>query len=222
MISLPEYNNCTNCDLCKTRKNVLIGNGPTRPKVLIIREMPTQLEDKHGTFMTDDMNFVVRIFEDVVLSKRGRFTRQEARQVFIEETFVTSAVSCRGIITAGANAGNNRDPKTLEIKACRDRLHQVIYQVDPLVILVLGHAGAVSLCKRTSKLPQKVGTADTLFTVEVPGVLTSVRYPAIYTHSSDYAERIGDYDDSNGVIAQICQAFETAWGIADSLLSEKV
>ena len=217
-----KYKDCNLCGLCDTRRNILFGSGSPNAKVLIIKDMPTNLEDKHDTFFTDDMNFVLKVFKDVVLSKRGRFTDKEAREILAVEAYVTSAVSCRGEIQVGDNAGNTREPKLSEIKACRDRVLSTIYAIDPNIIIACGKSAAISILKRNKDFPSKAGTLDSIFTIDVEGkMIDKVRYSAIYTHDIKTVEKVGDYDDPNGFVSQFCSAIESAWIISDSLEREK-
>lgn len=216
-----KYDSCQRCELSCTAKNLVFGTGNPNADILIVKEMPSEAEDMYNTYATSDLDFMLRIFTDVIATKRGRFTTKELREMFLGECFITSSIICRATITAGENKGSNREPKISEVKACRDRLYDTIYEVDPLIVLALGKSAAIGLSKRTSKLPQKIGTPSSLFSFEIPGRMdTSVVYPAIYTHDINYAERMGDYDDPNGVISQICRAFDTVWRIAEALRKE--
>lgn len=218
-----RYKDCKNCDLYKNRQNIVFGSGNPDASILIVKEMPTDIDDKFGTFFTTSLDFLVELFHQVVLSKRGRFTTKEAREVFSEEVFVTSAVPCRGVVTSGDNMGNTREPKQSELKACRDRLYETIYAVDPDIVLACGKSAVMSLTKRNKDLPQKVGTLETMFHFEIPGVLSpTVKYSAIYTHDLTQAERIGDYDDPHGVISQLTVAVDNVWKISSTLKGEKL
>jgi uracil-DNA glycosylase family 4 len=217
-----NYKDCTKCDLCKTREQVVFGEGNPNANILIIKEAPTAAEERFGTYATTDLDFLLNLYKQCVANPRGKFTVNELRDMFLDEVYITSSIICRSTITAGDNAGNNREPKISEVKACRDRLYETIYAVDPHIILAFGKPSAVSLLKRSSKLPQKIGTPDSLFSFEIPGRLdTSVAYSCIYTHDINFAERVGDYDDPNGVISQVCTAIKTTWRIAETLQNEE-
>jgi uracil-DNA glycosylase family 4 len=218
-----KFQNCQGCDLYKSRRSVIIGSGNPNASILIVKEMPSQVDDKYGTFFTDSLNFLLDVYFQTVLSKRGKFTKKEAREIFADEVFVTSAVSCRGVINAGDNAGNNREPKQSEIKACRDRLHEVVYSVDPDIVLACGKPAVIGLTKKNKDLPQKIGTLESLFTFDIPGVLTpTIKYSGIYTHDISHAEKVGDYDDPNGVIAQLSTAVMNVWKISEAIKGERL
>ena len=216
---------CKKCELHCTRKNLIYGTGNPNSRILIVKDMPTSEENRVGTHDTPDLDLLVRVFYEIVVKEEklcGRVNQDEARQVLLDSCFITDSVACRSEIQSGENAGEGRDPKQSQIKACRDRLQETVYEIDPLITLACGKFAVTSLLKRNKDLPAKTGKADSLFTYTVPGrMVEEVRYSGIYTYDWKHAERIGDYDDPSGAIASFCNAMRTVWRIHNKLIGER-
>jgi DNA polymerase len=60
-----------------------------------------------------------------------------------EDVWMTNIVMCRP--TDFDNPNKNRAPSQEEIRACKDRLHEEIYHIDPLVVVALGSVAAKAL-----------------------------------------------------------------------------
>ncbi len=116
--------NCTLCDLARTRKNVVFGEGARNPILMLVGEAPGREEDKQGR------PFVGRSGE--LLTKMLRAINLERSEVFI-----TSVIKCR--------PPGNRTPKKEEIEACLPYLLKQIELLDPRLILCLGSTAAKTL-----------------------------------------------------------------------------
>ncbi|MCL5009930.1 MAG: uracil-DNA glycosylase [Candidatus Parvarchaeota archaeon] len=115
---------CKLCDLCKSRKNAVPGEGKSNAYLLIIGEAPGRYEDDTG-----------RPF----VGMSGKFLNKYLEMVGIErsETFITNAVKCR--------PPNNRKPLDKEIDACRPYLLGQMSSIKPKLILGLGTSACNSL-----------------------------------------------------------------------------
>lgn len=216
---------CTKCPLSKTRTNLLYGTGNPHAKILIVKDMPSYEENRVGTHNTPDLDLLVRAFYEIIIVEQkmfGRVSQEEARSVLLDTCFITDAVSCRSELLQGDHAGEGRDPKQAEIKACRDRLVETVYNVDPWITLACGKFAVTSLLKRNKDLPQKTGKPDSMFTYSIPGRLAEeVLYSGLYTYDWKHAERIGDYDDPSGAVASFCNALRTTFRIYNKIQGEK-
>ena len=110
---------CERCILCKTRKNVVFGEGcAERPIVMVIGEGPGENEDNTG-----------RPF----VGKAGQFLDKWLAAIGLDRgsnAYITNIVKCRPPM--------NRDPLPDEKSACLPFLKQQIALIQPQAILCLG------------------------------------------------------------------------------------
>lgn len=114
-----ECLSCTRCQLCKTRKNVVFGEGcQERPIVMVIGEGPGETEDNTG------LPFV---------GKAGQFLDKWLAAIGLDRksnVYITNIVKCR--------PPENRDPLLDEKNECLPFLKQQIALIQPQAILCLG------------------------------------------------------------------------------------
>jgi len=108
---------CTDCDLCKTRTNVVFGEGSTSAALMLVGEAPGFSEDQSG-----------RPF----VGRSGKKLTQWLEQIGLkrEDVYITNVVKCR--------PPQNRDPNPKEIEACSRYLRQQIKEIRPKVICTVG------------------------------------------------------------------------------------
>lgn len=109
--------NCKDCKLCESRKNVVIGVGNKKAKIMFIGEGPGADEDEQG------IPFV---------GKAGQLMNKAFAGVGIkrEEVYITNIVKCR--------PPQNRDPERDEAEACKKYLEAQIKLINPEIIVLLG------------------------------------------------------------------------------------
>lgn len=109
---------CTKCELHRSRKNAVPGEGPTHAEIMLIGEGPGAREDELG-----------RPF----VGASGKFLDQllEQAEVTRADVWITNVVKCR--------PPGNRDPFPDEIEICTSNyLQQQIKIVNPSIIVTLG------------------------------------------------------------------------------------
>ena len=109
---------CTKCELHRSRKNAVPGEGPTHAEIMFIGEGPGQREDEHG-----------RPF----VGASGKFLDQLLGQAGVTraDVWITNVVKCR--------PPGNRDPLPDEIEICTSNyLQRQIELVNPSIIVTLG------------------------------------------------------------------------------------
>ena len=110
--------NCTNCELCKTRTNVVFGHGPIPCNLMIIGEGPGEQEDLSGKpFVGRAGQLLTKILDAVGINRET-------------DAFIANTVKCR--------PPENRTPELTEIEACKPFLIQQIQLVKPKVLILLG------------------------------------------------------------------------------------
>lgn len=205
---------CKDCALAACRSRIVFGSGNPRAKVLIVVDAPSEAEDRVGHFNTADIRWLVRLFAQAT---RLDMPMAAVAEKFFSEAFIVPAVMCRPSILVGDKAGEPRDPKWSEVKACRDRLIKTIYHVDPHVIVGCGKFALMALCGSASPPSAKTGRLGEMFAVGIPGEFYEVPYSVIPAPDPQVARRRGDYDDRNGVVAALGNALGAAWSIRDAL-----
>ena len=115
---------CTNCDLCKTRTNVVFGVGPHTADIMFIGEGPGEQEDLQGEpfvgaagKLLDDMLSIIDL---------GR-----------HNCYIANIVKCR--------PPRNRDPHDEEQQACIGYLRNQVALIQPKIIVCLGRVAAKKL-----------------------------------------------------------------------------
>lgn len=119
-----QWLKCQRCRLCNTRSgDPIVGEGNWRSKIVFVGEAPWIDEEQQGR------PFVGRsgqLLEDVLY----------VLGVERETVWFTNAVACRP--ADFDNHAKNRAPSEEEIKACKPRLLEELYCIDPDLIVALG------------------------------------------------------------------------------------
>jgi DNA polymerase len=131
-----EIENCKKCNLWKSRKNVVIGNGSLNAAVMFIGEAPGYNEDVQG------IPFVGRA---------GKFFDDLLKSVSLdrEEVFVCNILKCR--------PPDNRNPFDLEIKTCTPFLDKQITTIKPKIIGTLGNFASTYVLEKFGFSTDKIG-----------------------------------------------------------------
>ena len=168
-----DWSTCSKCNLFKTRKNVVFGRGNPSADLLFVGEAPGEMEDISGI-----------PFHPNGASGGILLDLLEAVGIASEDYFITNTVACR--------PPENRDPSTEEKKACFTRLQQLIYLIDPLIIIPVGKPAMTTLIKGqgTSVLSNQ----GKLFESKIQGVYTEIIYPAIPIVHPSYIIRSDSID----------------------------
>ncbi len=109
---------CHLCDLAKTRKNVVFGEGNPKAKLMFIGEGPGATEDETGRpFVGRAGQLLTKMIENVLEIPRS-------------EVYIANIVKCR--------PPNNRVPTPQEAKTCIPYLFKQIEIIDPKILVALG------------------------------------------------------------------------------------
>lgn len=127
---------CKKCELWKTRKNPVIGNGSLDAGVMFIGEAPGYHEDAQG------IPFVGRagkVFDELL----------QSIELEREEVYVCNILKCR--------PPDNRNPFDPEIKACTPYLDRQITAIKPKVIGTLGNFATSYVLEKFGLQAEKIG-----------------------------------------------------------------
>ena len=128
---------CTRCELCKTRTNVVFGQGVEDAEVLFVGEGPGQNEDEQG------LPFVGR---------SGQLLDKYLFAIDLDRTkncYIANIVKCR--------PPHNRDPLGTEQDACIGYLREQVTLLRPKLIVCLGRIAAMRLIREDFKITREHG-----------------------------------------------------------------
>ena len=127
---------CTRCELHKTKKNYVPGEGCLNPDVMFIGEGPGETEDAFGKPFIGNAGQLL----DKLISRMG-YTR--------ETVFIGNVVKCR--------PPGNREPSRDEVDVCIPFLHAQIEVIKPKVIVLLGRVAMNYVLKASYSITDKRG-----------------------------------------------------------------
>ncbi len=168
MATLAELNHqisqCHNCELSKTRGEVVPGEGDENSEIMFIGEAPGFHEDKQGRpFVGPAGKFLDELIESIDLDR--------------SKVYICNVIKCR--------PPGNRDPLPQEIEACRKWLDRQIEIISPKVIVTLGRYSMAGFFKGAS-IGKIHGTAQ-----EVDGKMCFAMYhPAAALHQQSLRKTI--------------------------------
>lgn len=175
-----KWMGCTKCGLSKLRGNaeIVFGAGPFDADFLIITEGPTEEDVQQGMLLSGEEGYLVE----------SMLTKADIDPT--KNVFRTSLVACRPYVVLPATDDTEertqgRSPDKTEIEACWPRISEIIYLVDPRIIITMGVESWKAVVSTKHRGPHtKITTAaGELFDTWVPGRLREVRYPVLATLS---------------------------------------
>ncbi len=127
---------CTECDLCKSRKNCVFGAGNLDAELMFIGEAPGAREDESG------IPFV---------GAAGKLLDKYLTAVGIDrdKVYITNILKCR--------PPENRDPLPEEQDKCIGYLREQLKLIQPKLIVCLGRISAMRIIKPDFKITAEHG-----------------------------------------------------------------
>jgi uracil-DNA glycosylase family 4 len=144
---------CTRCDLHKSRRRAVPGEGSGKAKIMLVGEAPGKEEDALGKPFVGRSG---KVLNDI-LEKAG---------LKREELFITSVVKCR--------PPQNRTPRKKEMNVCvQAHLRRQIEVISPKIICLLGGVAAKALLGK-----ERVSEVRGKFFLRGPEILFPTYHPA--------------------------------------------
>jgi DNA polymerase len=126
-----ELGDCKRCELHRTRRTIVFGEGNERATLMFIGEGPGYDEDVQGRpFVGKAGQLLTKIIESIHLPR--------------EEVYIANIVKCR--------PPQNRNPEPDEIQSCNPFLMKQIRVIRPKIICALGTFSAQTLLKTDTKI----------------------------------------------------------------------
>ena len=177
-----EWGACTRCGLHETRKNLVFGLGNPSADILIIGGEPGETENETGIPFKGEAGEILNQFLDAVELDREK------------DCFITNVVCCRPTQSVlddrtKQERVENRAPYKDEREACRPRLLETIYCVDPLIIVAVGKVPAQALLSKGTKMADQRGRVQTL---HLAGRGIEIQYPVISMYNTAFLNRTHD------------------------------
>lgn len=136
-----ELGECTRCELCQGRRQIVFGDGNPDADLMFIGEGPGEQEDRTG------LPFVGRAGELLTaMIERGM-------EIPRSDVYICNIVKCR--------PPGNRNPRPKEVQACRPFLDGQIDALRPRVIVTLGKPASSLLLGRDIAITRVRGTWHT-------------------------------------------------------------
>lgn len=108
---------CTRCELSRSRKSVVFGEGSERARVVFVGEAPGEEEDRQGRpFVGRAGKLLDQMIERIGLNRK--------------DVFICNVLKCR--------PPNNRDPEAREVEVCKGYLVAQLALIKPRLICTLG------------------------------------------------------------------------------------
>ena len=129
--------NCTKCDLCEGRTNLVFGIGKKDADIMLIGEGPGENEDLQGQpFVGRSGQLLDKFLASVDLSRD-------------KNVYIANMVKCR--------PPKNRDPKPEEQDMCINWLREQFKIIKPKIIVCVGRISAQKLIDKNFKVTQQHG-----------------------------------------------------------------
>lgn len=174
---------CQKCDLCESRTNVVFGEGNPEADILVIGEAPGENEDYEGRPFIGVAGQILNEFLDSCALSRE------------DDVYVTNVVGCRPTVEGindrtGEPKIDNRPPSKDEREACRPRVLEIIYIIDPLLIVTIGKVPFQVLFGRAPKMESLRGHMQTLHLAGRHD--TDLRYAVLPMYHTAFLNRTHD------------------------------
>lgn len=120
---------CARCDLCKTRKGVVMGRGERQGAWLMLASSPSRLEEREGRALPGEQGKLLDNMLKAIDLEAGR------------DVYITHLLKCRPL----DEVGQERLPTESESAACRPYFERELALLQPRTIVTLGSMAAAGI-----------------------------------------------------------------------------
>ncbi|MGX9773746.1 uracil-DNA glycosylase [Janthinobacterium aestuarii] len=120
---------CARCDLCKTRKGVVMGRGDRQGAWLMLASSPSRLEEREGRALPGEQGKLLDNMLKAIEVDAGN------------DVYITHLLKCRPL----DEAGQERLPTEAESAACRPYFDRELALLQPRTIITLGSMAAAGI-----------------------------------------------------------------------------
>jgi DNA polymerase len=163
--------NCKNCDLWKTRKNPVFGEGAKSAKIMFIGEAPGRSEDITGRpFVGRAGKILDELLASIDLKRK--------------DVYIANILRCR--------PPDNRNPLKNEINSCTKYLDKQIESINPKIIVPLGSFATSYIFEKFNMDSEKIGNVHgkkfTIKTIFGSKMVIPIYHPAVATYNPNTKE----------------------------------
>ncbi|WP_266077775.1 uracil-DNA glycosylase [Haladaptatus caseinilyticus] len=133
---------CTNCDLCERREQVVHGYGDVGAEFLFVGEMPSAGADETGVPFTGDQ--AGERFQDILYRLGLSESDPAAEEPVLENAFMTYLARCYH---------PERPPSDGEIMTCEPYLNAEIRMINPEIIVPVGERALTEIATEYTTRP---------------------------------------------------------------------
>ena len=167
---------CSECELCRTRKNCVFGTGCESADIMFVGEAPGEAEDEQGLPFVGAAGKLLDRYLFAVGLKR-------------EDVYIANILKCR--------PPHNRDPLPEEQDACIKYLREQVKLIRPRIIVCLGRISAQRLISPDFKITRDHGK----WTERAGVFMCAVYHPAALLR--DPAKKADMLDDMKAVARKL-------------------
>ncbi|WP_219133509.1 uracil-DNA glycosylase family protein [Janthinobacterium sp. UMAB-60] len=120
---------CARCDLCKTRKGVVMGRGDRQGDWLMLASSPSRLEEREGRALPGEQGKLLDNMLKAIAVDAGR------------DVYIAHLLKCRPL----DETGQERLPTEAESAACRPYFERELALLQPRTIVTLGSMAAAGI-----------------------------------------------------------------------------
>ena len=170
---------CEKCDLCKTRTNIVAGDGNPNAKILFVGEAPGRYEDLQGrTFEGQSGKVLDKLLTNIGLCRK--------------DIYIANILKCR--------PPENRDPSPSEQEMCMPYLRAQFKLIKPKMVVCLGRIAAQRIIDQNFKITTQHGT----FTLKGDTIFTATYHPsAVLRYPENESIAIDDFNKIKNKLSKI-------------------
>ena len=120
---------CTRCDLCKTRKGVVMGRGDRQAEWLMVASSPSRGEEREGRALGGEQGLLLDNMLKAMTLDAGK------------NVYITHLLKCRPL----DDSGQERMPTEAESAACRPYFERELALLQARTIITLGQMAAAGI-----------------------------------------------------------------------------
>lgn len=120
---------CTRCDLCKTRKGVVMGRGDRQAEWLMVASSPSRGEEREGRALGGEQGLLLDNMLKAMTLDAGK------------NVYITHLLKCRPL----DDSGQERMPTEAESAACRPYFERELALLQARTIVTLGQMAAAGI-----------------------------------------------------------------------------
>lgn len=218
-----NWSQCNRCALCQTRTNVVFGYGDFHADIMIIGEAPGFNEDQAALpFVGKAGKYLDQILGQVTADPKIAAAHRETMQSKGPSQEQKMGVLCDLLWGSycftnviGCRPPEDRTPNDVEIEACAPRLTELIYLVDPILIIAAGKTAAESLIKAHVQITHVRGE---FYDIKLPGRIIDYKGLLMATLHPSYLMRKNDQRSVHGETAHTIHDYMKANQLVDEYL----